>query len=159
MKKRIVIALGVVLLVGGIVLYRLCDGWTIIEMAAKLHSEWGSTNCGHVTNSQYHGETTRADAAIACVQNAFNHHQPFRVIFTGYGIDHEISNALVADSEGNAVELLHATGMAANRNRLLSHHCNLPVRLVTETDSPFGFSRLHCAEWPAGKFGIDIFIW
>jgi hypothetical protein len=49
MKKRIVIVLAIILLAAGIVLYRLCEGWTIIEMAAKLRSEWESTNCGHVT--------------------------------------------------------------------------------------------------------------
>ena len=68
MKKRVAIVLAVTLLPAGVVLHRLCDGWTIIEAAAKLHSEWGSTNCGHVTNSSYHGERIRAETAIACVQ-------------------------------------------------------------------------------------------
>jgi len=44
MKKRIGIMLAIILVAAGLVLYRLCDGWTIIEMAARLHLQWGGTN-------------------------------------------------------------------------------------------------------------------
>jgi hypothetical protein len=159
MKKRIGIMLAIIPVAAGLVLYRLCDGWTIIEMAARLHSQWGSTNCGHVTNSQYHGETTRADAAITCAQTAYEHRQPFKVIFTGYGNDEEISNTLVANSEGRAIEVFYATGMVTNGYRLLRHRCDLPTHLVIEKDSPYGFPQLHCAEWPPKNLDKDFLLW
>jgi hypothetical protein len=158
MKKRVAIVLAVTLLPAGVVLYRLCDGWTIIETAAKLHSEWGSTNCGHVTNSLYHGERIRTETAIACVQNSLERRQPFRVIFTGYGIDDEFSTALVADSKGNAIEVLYETGMGTMRNRgLLRHRCDSPTRLLTE--EAFGFLQLHCAGWPPANLETDYVLW
>src|SRR2546427_2846988 len=103
MKKRIALVLAFLPFAFGIFLYRFCDAWEIIEMAARLHSETGSVNCGHVTNSTYHGETTAADAAIKCAQDALEHHRAFRVVFTGYGIDETISNALVVESQGNGI--------------------------------------------------------
>jgi hypothetical protein len=157
MKKRVAIVLAVTLLPAGVVLYRLCDGWTIIETAAKLHSEWGSTDCGHVTNSSYHGERIMDETAIACVQNSLERRHPFRVTFTGYGIDDEISTALVADSKGNAIELLYGTGMVTMRNRLLRHHCDSPTRPLTE--EAFGFLQLHCAEWPPANLETDYVLW
>jgi hypothetical protein len=158
MKKRIGIMLTIILVAAGLVLYRLCDGWTIIEIAARLHSQWGSTNCGHVTNSRYHGETTRADAAITCAETAYEHRQPFQVIFTGYGTDAEISNTLVANSEGRAIEVFYAPGMA-NEYGLLRHRCDLPTHLVIEKGSPYGFPRLHCAEWPPKNLEKDFLLW
>jgi hypothetical protein len=149
MKKRLGIVTAILLLAAGVVAYRLCDGWTVIEIAAKLHSEWGSTTCGHVTNTFDHGQEPLPDLAITCAQNALEHRHAFSVIFTGYGIDEEVSNALVANSKGKAVEMSYATGMAANRNKLLKHRCDFPIRLVVEKDSPYRFPRLHCAEWPA----------
>ena len=148
MKKSLGIVSAILALVAGVVAYRLCDGWTVIEMAARLHSEWGSITCGHVTNSFYHGERPSPDIAITCAQNALEHHHAFRVIFTGYGIDEEVSNALVANSRGKAVEVFYATGMVTNSNKPLSHRCDFPTRLVVEKDSPYGVPRLHCAEWP-----------
>jgi hypothetical protein len=148
MKKSLGIVTAILVLVGGVVAYRLCDGWIVIEIAARLHSEWGSTSCGHVTNSFYHGERPSPDVAVTCAQNALEHHHAFSVIFTGYGIDEEVSNALVANSKGKAVEVFYATGMVTNRNKLLRHRCDFPTRLVVEKNSPYGFPRLHCAEWP-----------
>lgn len=148
MKKRLGIVAATLVLVAGVVAYRLCDGWTVIQIAARLHSEWGSTSCGHVTNSFYHGERPLPDAAITCAKNALEHHHAFSVIFTGYGIDAEVSNALVANSSGRAVELFYATGMVTNRNKVLRHRCDFPTRLVVEKSSPYTFPRLHCAEWP-----------
>src|SRR5437868_11394550 len=155
MKKRLGIVSAILVLAAGIVAYRLCDGWTVIEIAARLHSEWRRTSCGHVTNSPYHGRRPSADAAITCAQNALEHHHAFSVIFTGYSIDDEVSNALVANSKGEAVEVLYATGAVANRNRLLRRRCDFPTRLVVEKDSPFGFPRLHCAEWPPKDLGLN----
>ena len=147
-RKSLGIVTAILVAVAAIVSYRFCDGWTVIEIAAKLHSEWGSTSCGHVTNSFYHGERLSPDVAITCAQNALEHHHAFSVIFTGYGIDDDVSNALVANSKGRAVEVFYATGMVVHRNRLLRHRCDFPTRLVVERDSPTAFPRLHCAEWP-----------
>jgi hypothetical protein len=148
MNKSVGIAMAILVLLAGVVAYRLLDGWNVIEIAARLDSEWGSTSCGHVTNSYYHGERPSPDAAITCAQNALEHHQAFSMIFTGYGIDEDVSNALMANSKGEAVELFYATGMVTKRNKLLRHRCDFPTRLVVENDSPYGFPRLHCAEWP-----------
>lgn len=148
MKKRLWIMSAISVLAAGIVAYRLCDGWTVIEIAARLQSDWRGISCGHVTNSLYHGERPSADAAITCAQNALEHHHAFAVIFTGYGIDEEFSNALVTNSKGRAVELFYATGMVTHRNKLLRHRCDFPTRLVVEKDSPYGFPQVHCAEWP-----------
>jgi hypothetical protein len=148
MKKSLGIVIAILAVFAGVVAYRLCDRWIVIEIAARLRSEWGSTSCGHVTNSFYHGERLSPDVAITCAQNALEHHHAFSVIFTGFGIDEGISNALVANSKGKAVEVFYATGMVTNRNKLLRRPCDLPTRLVVEKDSPYGFPRLHCAEWP-----------
>ena len=147
MKKHIGIAVIIVLLAAVGIAYRLLDGWRVIEIAARLHS-WGSTNCGHVTNSFYHGESTAADIAITCAQQSLERHRAFRVMFTGYGTDEEVSNALIVNSKGTAVEMFYASGMVNNRNKLLRHHCDVPTRFILEKDSPYGFPRLHCAEWP-----------
>jgi hypothetical protein len=148
MKKRVGIVTAILILVSGFAAYRLRDGWTVIEIAARLRSEWGSTSCGHVTNSSYHGERPPPAIAITCAENALDQHHPFRVIFTGYGIDAEVSNALVADSKGKVVEVFYATGMVSDRNKLSIHRCDFPARLIVEEDPPYGFPRLHCAEWP-----------
>ena len=149
MRKRLAIVIAIVVLVAGIVAYRLCDGWNVIEIAARLHSERGSTRCGHVTNSSYHGERRSPEVAITCAQNALEHHHAFSVIFTGYGIDEEVSNALVANSKGDVVEMFYATGTVTNfKNKLHRHRCDFPTLLVVEENSPYGFPRLHCAQWP-----------
>lgn len=145
MKKSLGIVIAILVLLAGVVAHRLCDGWAAIEVAARLHSEWGSTSCGHVTNSFYHGERLSPDVAIACAQNALEHHHAFTVIFTGVGIDAEISNALVTSSKGKAVEVFYATGRIP---KLIRRSCDFPTRLVVEKESPYGFPRLHCAEWP-----------
>jgi hypothetical protein len=158
MKKRVAFVLAVTLLSAGVVLHRLCDGWIIIETAAKLHSKWESTNCGHVTNSSYHGERIRVETAIACVQNSLERRYPFRVTFTGYGIDDELSTALVADSKGNAIEVIYETGMGRLMpNKLLRHHFDSPTRLFTE--EAFGFLQLHCAGWPPATLETDYVLW
>jgi len=146
--KRLGAVFATLMLLAVVVAYRLCDAWMVIEIVTRFHSERGSTNCGHVTNSTYHGERPSAEAAIACAQSALEHHRAFNVIFTGYGIDEEVSNALVADSDGKVAEILYATGAVMNRNRLLRHRCDFPTHLLIEKDSPFGFARLHCVERP-----------
>lgn len=153
MKKILGTVTAILALLAGVVVYRLYDGWAALEIASRLHSEWGSTSCGHVTNSYYRGERPSPGVAIACAQNALEHHHAFNVIFTGVGIDAEISNALVANSKGKAVEMFYATGMATNRNKLLTRPSNFPTRLIVEKESPYGFPRLHCAEWPPKDLG------
>jgi hypothetical protein len=94
MKKSFAMIFVVVVLVGGLVFHRIRDNsWTVTELFTKLYSEWGSTHCGHVTNSHYHGPTSNPEAAIECVQTALKNRHAFTVMFTGYGTDDEISSA------------------------------------------------------------------
>lgn len=143
MKKSFAIAFAVLVLVGLAIHSLRSDGWAVTELFTTLYSERGSIHCGHATNSPYHGPTPKPEAVIACAQNAQENHRAFTVMFTAYGTDDEISNALVVHKNGTAVEIFYENG-----KKLVRHHCDSPTRLVIERDSPLGFPRLHCAEWP-----------
>src|SRR5258708_8855278 len=148
MKKSFALAFAVVL-AGGFAIHRLrTDGWAVTELFTTLYSERGSIHCGHATNSPYHGPTPKPEAVIACAQNAQESHRALTVMFTAYGTDDEISNALIVRKNGTAVEIFYAVGTVETGKTLVRHHCDSPTRLVIEKGSPVGFPRLHCAEWP-----------
>ncbi len=153
MKKALLATLAILLLVAGLVIYRICvrlrqDTWTVIELYTIAYSERGSAQCGHVTNSFYHGSRVDPQIAITCAQTALANHRAFTLMYTGYGTDEGISSAIIARKDGTAEEIFYATGTVDVGNRLVKHRCDFPTRLVIEKDSPFGFPRLHCAEWP-----------
>jgi hypothetical protein len=151
--RRVVAGLGVVIgcLVGLLIFNRL--PW--IDIAAHFHSQRGSTDCGHVVAPDY----PAAQAAIQCALTAHEQGQPFVVIFSGHGIDEQISNALVGDSNRSAVELLYATGMVTNSGTLLKHRCAVPAEIELESDSPYHIPRLHCSPWPHTRFDKDYLFW
>jgi hypothetical protein len=121
-----------------------------IQAAAYVHSQRGSIDCGDIVEPNY----PATQAAINCATSAHEKRHPFVVIFTVHGIDDQISNAVIGDSKGSAIEIVYATGMVTDRNTLLRHHCSVPVQLQVD-----GSSRLHCAPWPPAEIEKDHFFW
>src|SRR5262249_2075128 len=131
-------------LVAGVALSTLIWFVSDIQRATRFHAEAGSIDCGTVTNYSGNGITS-----IQCAQSAREHGRPFLVVFTGHGIDEQISSALIVDAGGRGIELFHGSGMVnPPRNRVMKSDCYSPVQLVVESRSPYGFPRLHCAPWP-----------
>ena len=124
-----------------------------IELAAYVHSQRGSTDCGHIVEPDYYA----AQAAIACALSANERHQPFRVVFNVHGIDEKFSSAVVGDSKGNVVELFYGTGAVTNANTLFKHTCQLPVQFPV--DNVYRIPRLHCAPFRNDAFQRDHLIW
>jgi hypothetical protein len=160
MKKPRAAALIIVLILVSFLLYRLHDRLPVIDWAAHLHAARASIECGHATNSARQGAVS-LDAAINCALSANEARRPFIVIFTEYGTDEQISNAVIRDAKGNAIELLYATGAVGRdeRNKLLKHRCNSPTQLQVEQKSSHAFPRLHCAPWPPDRFDRDFILW
>jgi len=124
-----------------------------IDVAAHVHSQRGTIECGYVV------VPAAAQAAITCAISAHEHHQPFTVIFTVYGIDEIISNAVVGDSRGGASEIVYATGMVSHPNTLLRRRCDLPVQLQVEPPTVYPIPRLHCAPLSNAAFERDRLLW
>ena len=124
MKRLQVAVLVIALILLGLLLYGWYGRLPVIDWAARLHSVPASIDCGHATNSAYRSEeAVSVDAAINCALSANEAGRPFMVIFTEYGTDEQMSNAVIRDANGNAIELLHATGAAGReeRSKLLKH--------------------------------------
>jgi hypothetical protein len=129
----------------------------VIQWATRFHAEKDSIDCGYVAGSSCLSDShANAEAALKCALDANEHHLPFSVIFTGCGIDEQISNAVIGDSRGNAIELVYGTGMVRPRHTLLKHGCK---QLQVEQTSPYGFPRLHCAPWPPTRLEEDYILW
>jgi hypothetical protein len=112
-----------------------------IDVAAFIHSQRGSTDCGHILEP----DVKPAQAAIDCAMSARDSGRPFVVSFSVHGIDERVSNAVVGDSKGNGVELLYATEMVNNGNTLWKHRCDAPVQLRVDSPTTYHIPRLHCA--------------
>lgn len=126
-----------------------------IDVAASIHSQRGSIDCGHV----FEPDARAAQAAIDCVMSASESGRPFVVIFSVHGIDEGVSNAVVSNSKGNGVELLYATGMVSDANTIWKHRCDAPLQLLIEPPTSYRISRLHCAPWPSSEFARDRLLW
>src|ERR1700693_5814278 len=59
-----------------------------IDVAASIHSQRGSIDCGHVIEPDING----ARSAIDCAVSAREKGRPFVVIFSVHGIDEHVSN-------------------------------------------------------------------
>jgi len=140
---RLIVVIVIILL--GLLLYRLdrLNLLPVIEYAAYLHSERGSTDCGHVKN---HARGLGSDerSAFACASSASERHRPFTVILTESGIDETISTAIIGDSKGKAIQLFYATGMVDRTHTLLKHRCSQPTQLVLRAE----VVQLYCLPWP-----------
>jgi hypothetical protein len=126
-----------------------------IELAAMIHSQRSSIDCGHILEP----DVKAAQAAIDCAISAREKGRPFVVVFSVHGIDERVSNAVVGDSRGNGVELFYATGMVNNAKTPLKHRCDAPVQLRVEPRTIYQIPRLHCSPWPTADFAKDHLWW
>jgi len=126
-----------------------------IDVAARIHSQSGSVECGHISEP----DARAAQGAIDCAMSARQSGHPFVVIFSVHGTDERVSNALVGDSRGNAIELFYATGMVNNANTVMKHRCDVPVQLRVDPPDIYHIPRLHCAPWPPTHFVKDRLLW
>src|SRR5438552_9351025 len=122
LRRRIlavVLILAVPIIAGSLYLWSDRIPW--IEMAVHIRAERNSIDCGNVNGSE-HAPTY----AINCAVAAHKSHHAFFVIFYVPGVDEAISNAIVEDSRGHAMEIIYATGMVTPKG-LLRHPCAEPV--------------------------------
>jgi len=145
----------VVLAVCGFVAYRCYQHVPWIDVAAYVHSQRGSIDCGHISEPHIND----AEAAIHCAISARQNGRPVAVIFSVYGTDERVSNAIVGDAKGNGLELFYGTGMLENANKLLKHSCAAPIQLQVDTSTSYHIPRLHCAPWPSRQLQRDHLLW
>ena len=126
-----------------------------IDVAASIHSQRGSVDCGHISQP----DANAAQAAIDCAMSARKSGRPFLVVFSVHGIDERVSNAVIGDSRGNGIELFYATGMVNGANTLLKHRCDSPVNLQVDPPTTYHIPRLHCAPWPSTALVKDRLLW
>ena len=155
MTRRRALVLLVVLVLLGFVVYRSYILLPWIDVAAFVHSQRGSIDCGHV----FEPSEGNGQAFIDCAASAQQHHRPFIAIFTVGGGDDETSNAVVVDSKGNAVEIVYKTGYVTDPDVLLRHRCNAPVQLQIDDPATVLRPRIHCAPWPPTQFERDHLLW
>jgi hypothetical protein len=123
--------------------YRWYDRFPWVQWAAYWHAQRGSINCGHLTTADGMPHIDR-NAAIQCAMRAHERRQPFYITFDVDGIDEEISNGIIGDAQGNAVEIFYASGIVTPpANTLLRYWCPTPTRLQLESPV-IGIPRLHC---------------
>lgn len=139
-------------------LYRGYGRFPWVQWAASWHAQRGSVNCGHLTTAS---DVPHIDpnAAVQCALRAHERRQPFYITFDVYGIDEQVSNGIVGDSQGNAIEIFYASGMVTPpANTLLRYRCPTPTRL--ELESPvISIPRLHCEPRAAHTVGKDHIFW
>ena len=158
MSKRVWAALAV-LVIGTIAVpaYRWYSRFPWVQWAAYWHAQRDSINCGHLTTADGVPHID-PNAAIQCALGAHVRRQPFYTTFDVYGIDEQISNGIVGDSQGNAIEIFYASGMVTPANTLLRYRCPTPARL--QLDSPvIGIPRLHCEPRVAHSPEKDHIFW
>jgi len=112
----------ILLIVFGVLGYWCYQQVPWIDVAASIHSQRGSVDCGHVSEP----DAKAAQAAIDCAMSAHESGRSFAVVFSVHGIDERVSNAVVGDSKGNGTELFYVTGMVNDANTLLKHRSAMP---------------------------------
>ncbi len=152
---------GIAVLVIGVftlALYRGYDRFPWVQWAAYWHAQRGSVNCGHLTSAD---DMPHIDpnATVQCALRAHQRRQPFHITFDVYGIDEQISNGIVGDSQGNAFEIFYASGLVTPpANTLLRYPCPTPTRLQLESPV-ISIPRLHCEPRPAHSPEKDHIFW
>ena len=121
----------------------------IIDWAARAHSQRGSVDCGRIR------ENLDAEKANNCAISESKLHHQFFITFTEPGIDEVMTNAIIARSDGTAIELFYATGMVARPNALFKRRCATPLKLERDAQS----GRLHCIPWPPKDLERDFIVW
>ncbi len=147
-------AAAVVLVAAGVLAYNHLP-WLALDV--RIQAEPGSMDCGQLTNSR--SNAVAPEVAIKCALDSLHHQRPFTIAFHVHGVDEQVSNAIVADSSGSAIELFYATGMVMRPNTLLRHRCSQPTQLQIEPPTIYGIPRLHCAPWPASALERDYVFW
>jgi hypothetical protein len=145
----------ILLVVFGVLGYWCYQRIPWIDVAASIHSQRGSVDCGHIMEP----DAKAAQAAIDCAMSARENGRPFVVVFSVHGIDERVSNAVVGDSKRDGIELFYATGMVNDANTLLKHRCDAPVQLQVDPPTTYHIPRLHCAPWPATDLAKDRLLW
>ena len=152
---------GIAVLVVGVftvAFYRGYDRFPWVQWAAYWHAQRGSLNCGHLTTAS---DVPHIDpnAAVQCALRAHERRQPFYITFDVHGIDEQVSNGIIGDSQGNMIEIFYASGMVTPpANTLLRYRCPTPSRLKLE--SPLlSIPRLHCEPGPRATLEPDRIFW
>lgn len=151
--RRWAIVLPVVftLLAVGVPRYRLHEEVVWINVAAYAHSQRGAIKCGRIAGTPpFHEPQAEADEAIRCALSAHNQRRPFVVMFSIHGSDGDVSNAVVGDSDGNAVEIFYATGDYKNAHKMMSHRCG--SLQVEPPPQSYMIPVLHCADWRTANY-------
>jgi hypothetical protein len=158
--KKTVTAIVLVLALAICAVYWWSERLPVMLWAVHAHASEGSKDCGIVRNTSTDDGSVAAQVAIDCAESASQKGQPFFVVFSGVGTDEQISQAVVADSHGNAVQLFYATG-SVQRRGLFKSPCHTPLQLFVEEMSPYGFPRLHCAPGPPpnSRISRDFLLW
>ena len=159
MAKRLIIGL-LVIFAGTtqFLLYRWYNRLPWLDASVRVHSEGGSTNCGHLTNSGYEAHPD-ASAVIHCVMFAHSQRRPFFVTFSVHGIDEQFNSAIVGDSKGQAIELFYGLGMVERPNTLLRRRCDTLDQFVVQRETPSDIPELHCRPWPPSALERDHIFW
>jgi hypothetical protein len=158
MAKRI--AIGLVVICAAVVLFLACRGYgrfPWLEVSVRAHSERGSTNCGHLTNSGY--ANPDPDTVIHCVASAHQQRRPFFVILSFRGVDEQFNSAIVGDSKGQAIEIFYGVGMVERPNTLLRRHCDPLDQIIVQRETIYDIPQLHCRPWPPAALERDHIFW
>jgi hypothetical protein len=159
MAKRLII--GLLVICAGttlFLLYRWYNQLPWLDASVRVHSERGSTNCGHLTNSGYEAHPDSA-AVIRCVESAHQQHRPFFVTLSFHGIDDYYSSAIVGDSKGQAIEIFYWSGMVIRTNELLRRRCDVSGRFLVLSGDKRDIPQPHCSPWPPSTVERDHIFW
>lgn len=154
-RKLTALAVVVVLVAMGILLLRQYDRIPWVALAAHLHAQRGSIDCGHIFNTELPKGGAHTDTGVQCALSAHKSRQPFVVIFTVNGIDSVFSDAIVENSQGKAIEIVYFSGMVSQPG-LFRHTCATPVQFQVESSD---ISLLHCLPWPPTNLERDWILW
>ena len=159
MAKRLVIGLLVIFTATTLFLfYRWYDRLPWLDASVRVHSERGSTNCGHLTNSGYEAHPDSA-GVIRCVESAHQQHHPFFVTLSIHGVDDFHSSAIVGDSKGQAIEIFYSSGMVIRANELLKRRCDVSGPFLVVSGDKGDIPQPHCNPWPPSTFEHDHIFW
>ena len=159
MAKRVAIALLTIFVLMVLFLaYRWYDRFPWLEASVRAHSERGSANCGHLTNSGYEAHPD-PNAVIHCIQSAHQQRRPFYATLTLSGVDEQFNSAIVGDSQGRAIEIFYGVGMVERPNTLLRRRCDVSGNFLVQRESVYDIPQPHCAPWPPPALDRDHIFW
>jgi hypothetical protein len=159
MAKRSIIGLLVIFAATTLFLfYRWHDRLPWLDASVRIHSESGSTNCGHLTNSGYEAHPDSA-AVIRCVESAHQQHRPFFVTLSVHGVDDYYSSAIMGDSKGQAIEIFYSSGMVIRANELLRRRCEVSGQFLVLSGDKDDIPQPHCNPWPPSTVERDLIFW